>query len=76
MSLAVRTIGAVITLIGGISMYLISMNSANETIEAGKILPTSEQFWNNIEGMVGGGIVLFIGLAIISLGWWLCRRSS
>ena len=63
-------------LAGVFYMYVISMNSANETIEAGRILPTPEQFWENIGDMIGGAIIMFIGFGIIAINQWSERRSS
>lgn len=57
-------------------MYVTSMNSANETIEAGRILPTPKQFWENIGDMIVGAIIMFIGFGIIAINQWNERRSS
>jgi len=57
-------------------MYDTSMNSASETIEAGRILPTQEQFWQNIGDIIGGAIIMFIGFGIIAINQWSERRSS
>ena len=71
-----KIIGIVIALAGALSMYAVSMTSANETIEAGRILPTSEQFLENIGDMFGGAIIMFIGFGIISVNQWSEHRSS
>jgi hypothetical protein len=75
LSTTFKIIGVVITLAGVLYMYDISMSSANATIEAGRILPTPQQFWENIEDMIGGVIIMFIGFGIISINQWNERRS-
>lgn len=76
MSTLIKIIGILILLGGAVSMYFTSMNSANETIESGRMFPTTEQFWENITDMVVGGIIMFIGGVILTINAWIDRRSS
>lgn len=75
MSTIFKIIGIVISLAGALYMYSVSMNSVSATIEAGRILPTPQQFWENIEEMIGGAIIMFIGFGIITINQWNEHRS-
>ena len=76
MSAKWRWAGAGIALIGVAVMFFSIINSANEARENDIQLPTPELFLGKMEEIVGGGIIMFIGFAVIAIGRWLCRHSS
>lgn len=76
MSTILKISGIVIALIGIFGMYATVMGSANETIEAGLMVPTVPNIMKTTPVFIGEAIVMFIGLGIFALGVKICRSAK